>query len=304
MYVEFFRNLKKLDVYAHNNEKSIEIIFDSLKNHYIGVDEYAAMKHDGYTIYTFRNVTPKREFCENPFRLPMMASDFTASTKISCSNCTFSSILRKPEEPLVVKDLPSSFWMELVDCWSCHKSEFAGLTEKVQMSRNGSMILPKPGNVHCGLGFLLFHHADLHLKCPNCSKKLGTLVDDTVKVYKHSIRLMNGQEILNEIDPLRILGAEMYERMEAHGSFNFSVISDSSEMEPINLRLINWNLLVGEPDSLKPSIKVSTIPQGPSLEQIHVDNVVYNMLARTCADAWPRLKTVHGEELFNISYTL
>lgn len=303
MHVEYFKNLSKLDVYAKANETFDEKSHDSLKIHFEGIDDYVATKHEEYTIFTFRNVILRLHIPENPFRLPMTALDFTTNTKITCSNCN-SSILKDPEEPLVAKDLPSSFWMELVDCWSCHKSEFAGLTEKVQMSQHGSMILPKPGNVHCGLGFMLFHHADVHQRCINCSRELGTLVDGAVKVHKHSIVMINCRETINEVDPLRILAAEMYERMEAHGSFNFSIISDSSNIEPINLRLINWNLLAGELDSLKPSIKVSTISTGTNLEQIQVDCVVFNILSGFLAKAWPRLKTIHGDELFNISFTV
>lgn len=281
-HVEYLRNIQKLDVYSSSEQ---EEMCEDLKMDFDLGDGIASVVNPGLYLQSFRNVTPKFPTNPHPFHLPLTAADLTNCKDIACKSCSHS--IKKNKAILSAKDLPSSYWVEMVDFWSCHKSEFAGITEQVRLNGN-SIMLPKQGMVHCGLGYLLFHPEDIHAECPGCGMVCGIPFDGSIKVSKHAIicnTVFDG--LIGPVHPLLILASMMHERMEAQGSYHFTIINEQAESEHVCLRLLNWSLLVG-PAPWRPAIKVQ-IMSSQDAERIHVDQTTFSLLTDAISSAWPRI---------------
>ncbi|PJF18306.1 hypothetical protein PSACC_01848 [Paramicrosporidium saccamoebae] len=183
--------------------------------------------------WTCRNVNiPKLHVERLPVRL---ASNVDSLECHSCKTTVSKGVLQ-------VKELPGNYWMDLIDCWSCHQSEFAVVTEKLAFSQDGHEILPKTGQIlHRGM-FLLASLQDLapcacltedgqlvtlagaqeptHIKIPLCSLNLCTETDSSSFV--------------------RLVSAELYDAMESTGSALFA-ISSGPQSDAILLTVLSWN---------------------------------------------------------------
>lgn len=64
--------------------------------------------------------------------------------------------------------LPDAHWQELVDCWSCHRSEFAVVTTRLSWDGPTGQLLPQPASALLG-GFWLTACADDVLLVGGCT---------------------------------------------------------------------------------------------------------------------------------------
>lgn len=113
---------------------------------------------------------------------PTESKFLTKINDISCRKCKISittDTFRGSSKYLIQKELPNKDWVDLIDCWSCHKSEFAVLTNKITLAHGDpSIILPtKPGTIltsSSGL-YTIGSGVDIQLSetCKNCSHTLA-----------------------------------------------------------------------------------------------------------------------------------
>ena len=79
--------------------------------------------------------------------------DFLDYDSIHCEHCDNFLILNN----LLIKNAPSEYWHELLDCWACHNEDY---NSKLKGHQNGR-ILAKKGNLLLSDSSLILHSDDL-----------------------------------------------------------------------------------------------------------------------------------------------
>lgn len=200
----------------------------------------------------------------------------TMVQRVSCVHCMHP--LTNAAYPglsggLAVKRLPGRDWLELVDCWSCHRSEFAPLTTKLTYSHCGDIILPPAGCILAGGMYLI---AELENdfsplrgtggRCPGCDRHIGEYLwklGSGPKTFQNSQdgvcdKLDNSQEPathikLNKCDlqiestglsePLItsftfMVMEEFLELIDSQGVASFTIVSAGHGM--VKIKFISW----------------------------------------------------------------
>lgn len=65
-----------------------------------------------------------------------------ARVRLACPRC--EGRLSREGPGLQLLPLPGAHWQELVDCWSCHRSEFAVVTTRLSWDNPTGQLLPRP----------------------------------------------------------------------------------------------------------------------------------------------------------------
>lgn len=272
MIIEHLKNIRKLYVYSESlDDDALSLI----QKHFIVNFKPTEIVLGDQKVFTFSYVEPRK-----PLDPPSFSSYSSPNLngKIASSECTVC------EQPLITleligtllfKDLPSNYWMELIDCWSCHKSEFAVITNKVNFSEEKpavqQQILPASGVAHVGLDGIIFHKDDLAHFCNG--QALG---DHHVKVNKHSIRF-KGEADIGPVDSVSLLVGILHESMEAHGSHSFII---SCFDQSVGLKVLNWSvsLLDSVVDELRHAVKVHIVEDPADPEHVTVDKPTFQSL--------------------------
>jgi len=179
---------------------------------------------------------------------------------LSSCNCRLS-LLKVQSDLVSTKDLPSKHWMELLDCWSCHNSEFTVITNKLNMQTE-NLIMPALNTFHIGLDFILAPLENLNLEvldienenvsCHKCRFYIGKHISNgqdanCMKMYKSSVSLID-REGFEEEGPsfIKMFMLQMLEYIESHHTFRFIISSEEGHTE-LYLWLVNWqeNICLG-----------------------------------------------------------
>lgn len=121
-----------------------------------------------------------------------------SSFKISCLNCDFDII--DEENCSKLNEMPSEFWMELMDYWHCHKPHHP--TEKTAVySAKHNSLNPLTKEILVGGSFFLANEETFkgrlvckgsRLCCVRCSASLGKKTKDQLfKIYKYKTKLLS-----------------------------------------------------------------------------------------------------------------
>lgn len=179
--------------------------------------------------------------------------------RVRCVRCGCSLTRDDDDSRLRLKRLPGRDWLELVDCWSCHRSEFAPLTTRLSYSQDGNTILPSPGSLLVGGMFLL---ADLQQdfsslrdtdgRCPGCQCRVGeevwqqgaaTTAATHIRLSRCEVQLESSEREKPLIWPFAALAMEeLGELIDSQGALSFTICSAASPSQPaIQLRLLSWS---------------------------------------------------------------
>jgi hypothetical protein len=83
--------------------------------------------------------------------------DFDSFTSINCSSCQNLLLFNNLE----IKNAPSEYWYDLLDCWACHDEDY---NSKLKGHKNGK-ILAKKGILLLSDSKLLIHKTDFQENC-------------------------------------------------------------------------------------------------------------------------------------------
>ena len=170
---------------------------------------------------------------------------------VKCANCT--RVLYS-NETCKFKSLPSPFWSELVECWSCHRQEFASIAmEGGCFDQNGVVtLLPKDQfTVLYSNTDLVVRHANVQgdpntgLKCLNCEYTLGTLINpqQVYNIPMTRVTVNNHHMTVNQYLIIMMMAS-----MQAHSCFTFCIKSTNADHH-LYCDLINWTSHVSRVNS-------------------------------------------------------
>lgn len=91
----------------------------------------------------------------NHENLQISKPDFSQFQSINCSTCNDLILLNN----LAIKNAPSEYWHDLLDCWACHDEDY---NSRLKGHRNGK-ILAKNGLLLLFDSKLLIHQSDLQV---------------------------------------------------------------------------------------------------------------------------------------------
>lgn len=288
--VEYLPHIKRLYVYTDHEEIGMKTLEDLSRAFDMPSPETRSTIED-VSVFTFSSVNLKIQAPSNPWKPLYTASEVGKISSIECSSCG-QKLLKN--SPLLMKDLPSTYWMELVDCWSCHQSEFAVITTKVKQGTSAAstdIILPKQGTVHNGLDFLLVSLEDLE---PHDCVIEETVDASCKRLMKHAATVVdeNGT-IFGPCSPMQCLVQRLYEIMQAHTTQSFLLTNDKVRLM---FEIINWDVLSFDPINgiLSPAIKVKTrlideLNQRANMEIVEVDWETIEAICSHIDTTWPVL---------------
>lgn len=168
--------------------------------------------------------------------------DFTVPTQVDqlcCRRCM--KVISKVS--LHVKELPGSYWMDLVDCWSCHQSEFAMITQRLSFTEDGHEILPRSGQMlYRGL-YLVVSLEDLQVVGEDCScgYQIGKFMQATGSDGPTHLKIPLDVVALGTSEPdyISILFDELRELFENTGSASFHLSTNTGEESFI--KVLSWD---------------------------------------------------------------
>ena len=179
-------------------------------------------------------------------------------TGLTCRHCKTSL----SETKFTVKSLPHESWHELIDCWSCHKAEFAQTyKESLLLPSSHDVILESPMDI------LVMKDATriADNRCPDCKTVIGEYMTNSVlKISKF------------HLDPFQledILFSKMWHSIHYNSQFQFR-LTDGARSLP--LKVLHSDIWAGF-KGLFPSILVQTC-EVCDPEDISVPSFVYDLL--------------------------
>lgn len=287
--IEYLPGVQRVTLF-HDGE-AVPAAAAALIEHTFAAGPPAASVHAGIQVQTYPGAVPRPAARLPALAVPLPASALDGLRSLGCRHC--GTPLMQPAR-LTVKDLPSTYWSELIDCWSCHQSEFAGLTNRLRVAAGHDLLLPAPGVLHVALDSLVLSAGDAAAPsphCPGCGAEVGALIEDGayLRLHKHAVTatLADGS-VLRPPSPVDLLLVRLHELMEAHGSFSFHVVGPGGALW---LRLVNWTLLVLTPAGLRPTLKVAVGAEPlDGAEPVPVDQATLDGLLARIAAAWPPLQ--------------
>ncbi len=180
-------------------------------------------------------------------------------TLAECKNCGAQLISHSAQ----FKCLPSEYWDELLDSWSCHRQEFAGITkdlpDPLKLSPSDSCTV-----LYSTHHFLMkvndnFIVTEDIAKCVKCLYTLGcTSKTDVVDIPVLRTRSSPGVQ--------KYISWRIYETMQAHSSFYFCI------NQQLHLHLINWSCFIStrNSDCLFPVVLLLNAPADDGSSE-HID---------------------------------
>lgn len=174
-------------------------------------------------------------------------ADEKAEDVFKCADCKGEVLDTEAE----FKALPSPYWAELVDCWSCHKQEFAGVAKHLI---EHELILPAScGTVlYCDDHYIVKREGTAEertMSCAQCGYALGELVRDSCYLIP-ATRTVRSRGL--ESDLIR----RVLDAVNAHSSFTFAISSYGNDSRQVTFRLVNWTCMLGSGASLRPGLVV------------------------------------------------
>lgn len=184
-------------------------------------------------------------------------------TDIQCKRC--QSDLKSPSN-LIFKESPSEHWAELVDCWSCHKQEFASVGKDLVDS---SIIIPRDSKtiIYNQNGYVLTNQdANVsfdseRVTCTNCGYLLGSMVNHSASFIPIT-RTFNSKLTVQNYIAMR-----MTDLLNAHSSFVFCINGQKT------IRLLNWTCAVSAVNDclLEQALIVQLVDNEQSESAEHLD---------------------------------
>lgn len=175
-----------------------------------------------------------------------------------CSNCKSDLVNLKAISQW--KSLPSETWAEMMDFWHCHKPADNPSHEHSHTHLENSNHEPHSppsfnpsyavSSFHAsestalvGLTYILFHPSHLVSEsyekvdnsdknplvcCSKCNSWIGNFEsDDTLKMFKYSMSLVNGQQLVTSYSNYYYLSATLEELISSHALYTFSIVDES-----------------------------------------------------------------------------
>ena len=124
------------------------------------------------------------------------------------------------ETALIVRQLPSRNWQDLVECWSCHQHHHSDLSHKMMNTR---FTCPPPGVVYSSSEEWIvlpwqYEAAAGPVYCGNCRFILGTCDGSALHLSKQQVNLRPGQDP----DRWALLAHQLLERVHADSRYRFA----------------------------------------------------------------------------------
>jgi len=290
--VEYLKHIRTLHVYAEVDPIP-EQILGALKESFDVNSKSKRLTLGGASVFSFQNVNLKASAPSSPFNSTYTSAQLGNVSSLNCSSCSAELV---HAVGLKFKDLPSTYWMDLVDCWSCHRSEFAGVTNNLSQQSASDLILPGPGSAHIGLDFILLHKenvGDVSTKCSLCGEMIGQPIGSShLKLLKHAIAIQieNGSRIAPP-SPLQLLFSRLHEAMESNAVQNFTIHQDSTT-ECVNISVLNWTMLSMTEDlsQICPAVKIAVHTEGYGDDlAFAVDQKCFLSLESAIQNSWPTI---------------
>ncbi|CAG8725930.1 3106_t:CDS:2, partial [Acaulospora morrowiae] len=218
---------------------------------------------------------PAKQSTENDIIPPFSAAEVAKLKNIKCSSCKTN--LLKPKVFDKIMDMPSEHWLELLDCWMCHK-------ENYQQAHIGD-ITAKEKTCLVGNTYFLVHNADVKsgavkiedgvtqldwarelsrkwrpMSCSRCLSPIGEGLystfdePDTIPLaikfnkYLTIIELEENKESLecgsSSVHMCRftaIIATDFLEAAKAHATYRFIIEGRKSNTPLILIWLFDWN---------------------------------------------------------------
>lgn len=186
------------------------------------------------------------------------SDSYHAMEGIECQGCGQEIVTH----PVTFKSLPSDYWYELVDFWSCHRQEFAAVSERLP-----SVLVPPTfrtiyySDDHA---YIVVRYNDMmtkcgdHVSCVKCGYKLGWLIDKQgVQIPYYRCQRVSVEASLF----MHILSC-----INAHSTYLYT-LHDGHDRLPF--RVVNWQCLIGK-DTLQPGIIVELMPSSEANEEVQL----------------------------------
>lgn len=198
-------------------------------------DRIQVMATPGRKRLTWRNVDIPESLMEWQACRPSLSHGIY---RIACRHCS-SAICA--DRQFTVKQLPSEHWTELVECWSCHRDEFAGVSQQIEA--RASCILE-------GVDHVLLHADDV--KDRQCKCRLFTEGSSTMRLDKDDICVGSFEWTFEAC-----FAASLKALIDAHGGWKFFFATPEGD-EFILVWVAAWDMLYAEGAAmLRPALKVA-----------------------------------------------
>lgn len=231
--VEYLPRIRTLNIVTKDEEEEDEskiCVYTSRPPDRIQVRAMAGKKQ-----LMWRNIDVPDSLMEKQTHHPRLSHGIYRITCKRCSN-TISA-----EQQFAVKQLPSEHWTELVECWSCHRDEFAGV---------GQQIEARPSCILEGVDHVLIHVDDG--KDRQCKCQLFTEASTTIRLDKDDICISNFEWTFEAC-----FAASLKALIDAHGGWKFSFAAPEKD-EFIWVWVVAWDILYAEDSGmLRPALKVA-----------------------------------------------
>lgn len=230
-------------------------------------------------IHTFRSVKVELGSeleCNQPYSFPDSAS------LVTCRLCGHELVCGYPETAdgtLRIRSVPGRDWMELVDCWSCHKSEFAVVTQTLAYSHETGEILPREGYIlQRGMYFFASSRNCVGFTpegaCAGCGitgmgealRESGQLTTTHLRICLGDVKVHNlHQEQLATAGGMQLLMTELLDLQESQGVSQFRL--QSPNHSDLDLGLISWGTYMATSDGTGQLKKAAFVSVGSSDEE-------------------------------------
>lgn len=174
-----------------------------------------------------------------------VCSSRTSSVKeIRCRHCHSALLTTMDTDSMLkIKYMPSEHWLELVECWSCHRDEFANIV------KNTAEISAVPGCLLVGTDYYLLNKEDVK----QCTCMIYEEGAGGIKIDKDDI-LLDGKSTSFE----SVLYELLRSLIDAHGSWKFYFRTDEDGMLGIPLWVVAWDIWCAEGEGeLRRAMKVT-----------------------------------------------
>lgn len=241
--IEYLPRLKTLSIIIANlgDTQNDTDIAPHYKGRYVSnrPPDQIIISDDGkQTIFKWKNIdiSVEEDVC---------SSKASSVQEIRCKHC-FNTLLTlmNTNTPLKIKYMPSEHWLEMVECWSCHRDEFANIV------KDTTEISAVPGCLLVGTGYCLLDKNDFK----SCTCMIHEEITNGIKIDRDDVLLdgigMSFESILYEL--LKSL-------IDAHGSWRvyFRTDDDDDDIVGIPLWIVAWDIWCAEGEGeLRRAMKV------------------------------------------------
>lgn len=159
---------------------------------------------------------------------------------------------------LTLSRLPSTYWQELVDCWSCHEQEFACNRFDLAPSKDRMLI-----------GDTLWVHKMNVVDC--CVERK---CDDFYQLELDSVYLQDGDTKVF-FDFEKNVAKEFLDLVDAHASYRFLIHQIGTKIPFLKVWLVNWQAVLFFSEKTVPIVKV--LYSFDNFDEWNADNTVESL---------------------------